>query len=152
MYYKNLGVKNSMECVGSEFIPFGEERDIWESVGDEFRALYMFLIERGDKLNPSDIDQELNYDFYGGNYYKYNDEEYVVIHNDHIESIFHDYAENLIDEVVLCDLPEKYQAYFDYDKFIHDMSFDGYGQMASYDGEDNEQIYNGDYYHILRMN
>jgi hypothetical protein len=32
------------------------------------------------------------------------------------------------------------------------MSFDGYGQMSSYDGEDNEQKYNGEYYHILRMN
>ena len=108
-------------------------------------------IDLDDPFYLDDIEQ-LNYDFYGAPLFEVNGNEYAVIDGDLIESVFHDYAEQLIDEVVLCDLPERYRGYFDYEKFIRDMSFDGYGQMSSYDGNDYEIKLDDTYYHILRVN
>ena len=106
-----------------------------------------------ESLYMEDI-EELTYDFYGAKMFEVNGEEYVVIPSSDIEYVFHQYAENLIDDVVVCELPENYRGYFDYEKFEHDMSFDGYGQMSSYDGELNEYFLNDDegLYFILRMN
>lgn len=104
-----------------------------------------------ESLYLEDI-EEMDYDFYGAPLFSWNNEEYAIIDNDDIEYIFKQYAEDLIDDVVICELPESYRGYFDYDKFIQDMSFDGYGQMAPYDGNDNEIFLDGECYHILRTN
>jgi hypothetical protein len=119
-------------------------------LSDEGRALFLFLVDQKQYFVPIDID-ERGYDYFGAPYFEIGGSDYVVIPDSMIESVFHDYAEELIDECILPELNEKYRSYFDYDKFIQDMSFDGYGQMSSYDGEDNEQKYNDEYYHILRM-
>lgn len=123
----------------------------YDDLSDEGKVLFLWLVDNDNYIDPIEI-EEKSHDYFGAPYIEADGEEYVVIPNAMIESVFHDYAEELIDECIINDLPEKYRCYFDYDKFIQDMSFDGYGQMSSYDGEDNEQKYNGEYYHILRMN
>ncbi len=118
---------------------------------NEIRALYKHLTENGNETDIADI-TELDYDYYGAPMLEIGGSEYAVITNDDIENVFHQYAENLIDDCVISELPEKYRQYFNYEKFEQDMSFDGYGQMASYDGNDNEVIIDDTYYHILWMN
>jgi hypothetical protein len=125
----------------------------YDDLTDEGKALFIFLIDSDPKSIDEITDIEvMSYDYYGSPMIEVNSEEYAVIEDDSIESVFHDYVENLIDDVIIPDLPERYQQYFDYDKMIRDMSFDGYGQMSSYDGEDQEVKLQGKYYHILRMN
>ncbi len=112
-------------------------------------ALLLYMHESGE----TDIwvdDFTTSHDFYGAPVYRMGNREYAVI--DDIERVFHDYAESYVDDVVLSEIPECYRQYFDTDKFADDMETDGYGQMASYDNEDNEIEYGGETYHILRMN
>ena len=98
--------------------------------------------------------EELTYDFYGAPIFEIEGEEYAVIPASDIEYVFHQYADSIIDDVVIPELPENLRGYFDYEKFERDMSFDGYGQMSNYDGECNEYFLNDEEgcYYILRMN
>ena len=118
---------------------------------NEIRALYKHLTDNNNVVDIADI-EELKYDYYGSPMLEIDGSEYAVIANDDIERVFHEYAENTIDECILPDVPDRYQSYFDYEKFERDMSYDGYGQMSSYDGNDNEVIIDDVYYHILQMN
>lgn len=79
--------------------------------------------------------------------------QYAVIESDDIEGVFAKHIEAFVDDCVLPDIPEAYRNYFDTEKYTRDVEAnDGYGGMATYDGNDNEVVVDGKYYHIFRMN
>ena len=118
-----------------------------DDFSEEVQALAQFL-----NCELDEITEEGSNWFGNADVFSYGNAEYAVISENDIEHVFHEYAEDMIDEVVLPELPERYRSYFDYERFERDMSYDGYGQMSSYDGEDNEEKIGDTYYHIIRLN
>lgn len=61
-----------------------------------------------------------------------------------VEQIFYDLFER--------DIPESMRRYFDMERWIDDvLKYDGRGpQLASYDGEEQEQFFEGEYYYIYK--
>ena len=61
--------------------------------------------------------------------------------------------EEYSDDVILPELPEAYHRYFDREAWKNDAEVDWRGHsLAWYDGEENEQVYNGTTYYIYRNN
>lgn len=135
------GNKCSMDETGEYFLC---EDCTDDYVDDPIIALSIYL-----NVPVFDIN-EAKYDYYGAPLYTVGREEYAVISDDDIDDVFKAYARDYIDDCIT--IPNDIRPYFDEDKFIDDMRMDGYGIMASYDGDDNEQEYNDTLYHILRMN
>lgn len=80
--------------------------------------------------------------------------EYRVLTDSDADSAADEYLESYIDDCVLSELPEQYRGYFDSDKFKRDVLLgDGRGpQLASYDGAENEQQIDGEWFFIYRTN
>jgi len=91
--------------------------------------------------------------FWEGTLVKRGNRSYGVVKDEEVEDAFEAYAKNVIDEIVLPRIPEELRNYFDEEKYIQDLeSENGYGIMASYDGDDNE-VYVGDQlWHVFRVN
>lgn len=122
---------------------------------EEDIALLLYLHGDGETdLWVDDYNFERSYSHKGGNVYRVcNRREYLVVSSSDLDDVYRDYMVELIDDCVIPNLPENLKNYFDYDSYIDDsLSGDGYGQLAPYDGNDNEVQYNGTYYHIFRLN
>lgn len=86
--------------------------------------------------------EELNY-----NTYKYGNKEYLVLDDDEADKELDSYLDNYIEELILPEIPEKYQNHFDENKWKHDAKKQGRGCLASYDGVEYEQ----NNYYIYRI-
>lgn len=119
----------------------------------ELCALLLFLHSEGDEDLWFD-DFKSGYRFYGrANTYEIGkSRQYAVIPDSDIEDVYTEHVDNYIDECILPDMPEHTRNYFDREQFHTGTESDGYGTMASYDSADNEQEFNGETYHILRLN
>lgn len=85
--------------------------------------------------------------------FTHGDAEYLVMTDEESQEAWDESIENYIDECVLCELPEQYRSYFDYEKFKHDCSFDGRGHsLATYDGNEEEIQIDDVWYFIYRTN
>jgi hypothetical protein len=80
--------------------------------------------------------------------------EYRVLTDSEADEAFDEYMSSLIDECVLSEIPEAYRCYFDEEKFTRDVKInDGRGpSLASYDGNENEQKIEGEWFFIYRTN
>lgn len=80
-------------------------------------------------------------------------EVYYILTEEEAETMWDEYMENYIDEIILSKLPKQCQCYFDREAWKNDASYDGRGNtLASYDGYENEQVINGTLYYIYRIN
>lgn len=80
-----------------------------------------------------------------GEYYVYTDEE--------ADAAWDEYLEQFIDDVILPDVPQHSYMYFDREAWKRDARMDGRGHsLSGYDGCENEQMYQGEWYYIYRQN
>lgn len=87
-----------------------------------------------------------------GDTYSYYREEYLVLTDEEADDEWDDALENYIDEVIMSEIPECYQNYFDREAWKKDAEYDGRGHsLSSYDGEENEEEVNGTTYYIYRQ-
>ena len=86
--------------------------------------------------------------------YHTNSGEYLVLEEDERDERATEYVRSYVEDVVLNEIPEAYQRWFDTEGFIeHVISTDGYGsQLATYDGEENETTYEGTWFYIYQTN
>jgi len=96
----------------------------------------------------------------GGDEYTCTEERgtWKVLTDDEADEAFKDQIDSLIDEQVFDEIPEQYHKYFDRDRYIQDQlqaaqSEGGRGPtIASYDGDENEEKIDGEWYFIYRIN
>lgn len=87
-----------------------------------------------------------------GNTYSYYREEYLVLTDEEADDEWDDALENYIDEVIMPEIPECYQDYFDREGWKKDAEYDGRGHsLSTYDGCENEEEVNGTTYYIYRQ-
>ena len=85
--------------------------------------------------------------------YSYGGQEYLVLTEDEADAAFDEALENILDDVILPDLDEALQCYFDRDAWKRDTQYDGRGHhLNHYDGEEYEEVVNGTSYYIYRVN
>jgi hypothetical protein len=113
---------------------------------DEILALSLYL-----DVPLCDI-TEASYNHYENDRsYDVGNEEYSVINDDIIDEVWEEYIRQCVDDYMT--MSDNIRQYFDYERYADDVRIsDGYGSLSPYDGNDDEQIYNDEYYHIFRMN
>lgn len=84
----------------------------------------------------------------------YGREEYLVLTEQEADDKAREYLASYVDDCILTEIPENLRSYFDDERWIADvLRYDGRGpQLASYDGEENEHFFLGDWYYIYRTN
>lgn len=81
------------------------------------------------------------------------DSDYLSLTDSEADDIEDERLDDYIDECILPELPDHLQAYFDDKAWKRDARYDWRGHIiASYDGEEHEQEYNGTTYYIYRIN
>lgn len=79
--------------------------------------------------------------------------EWRVLTEEEADAAFDEALDNILDDVVLPDLDEALQCYFDRDAWKRDAQYDGRGHYLNhYDGEEYEEVVNGTSYYIYRVN
>lgn len=86
-------------------------------------------------------------------YIEFGSYEYRVLTEDEADAAFDEALDSILDDVVLPDLDEALQCYFDRDAWKRDAQYDGRGHhLNHYDGEEYEEVVNGTSYYIYRVN
>lgn len=79
--------------------------------------------------------------------------DYLVLTDSEADEAFEEALDSVLDEVILPDLDEALQCYFDRDAWKRDASYDGRGHhLNHYDGCEDEVTVNGVDYYIYRTN
>lgn len=80
------------------------------------------------------------------------DDTYLVLTDDEAEEAWDESLEHYLDELILPELPEQAQRYFDRTAWKSDAKYDGRGHsLATYDGHEHEQTIAGTTYYIYRI-
>ena len=115
-----------------------------EEVDDRTYALMAF----NDDYDPSNYEEGYNVETI-----EYGKKEYLVVTDSEADDLWEEDLDNYIEECVLCELPERYQMYFDNEAFKRDCRYDGRAHsLARYDGNEYEERVNGTTYYIYRQN
>lgn len=82
------------------------------------------------------------------------DDKYLVLNDDEADEEWTESIDNYIDECLIPTMPACTQRYFDYDKFHSEARLNGSRgeELATYDGDEGEQIINETIYYIYRLN
>ena len=79
--------------------------------------------------------------------------DYLVLTDSEADEAFDEALDSVLDDVILPDLDEALQCYFDRDAWKRDASYDGRGHhLNHYDGCEDEVTINGVDYYIYRTN
>lgn len=79
--------------------------------------------------------------------------DYLVLTDDEADEALDEALESILDDVILPDLDEALQSYFDRDAWKRDAEYDGRGHhLSSYDGCEEEAVVDGVTYYIYRTN
>ena len=79
--------------------------------------------------------------------------DYLVLTDSEADAAFEEALDSVLDDVILPDLDEALQCYFDRDAWKRDASYDGRGHhLSPYDGCEEEVTINGVDYYIYRTN
>lgn len=99
-----------------------------------------------------DVDaDEITYQ--GHDIYSYGDEEYLICDDATADKYWDDELENYIEECIFPELDQRYQMYFDNEKWKRDARFDGRGHSLNhYDGTEEVETIDGTDYYIYRQN
>lgn len=86
--------------------------------------------------------------------YEDNAGEYIVLTDSEADEMAKDYGQNVIDEIVLPEIPERYHQYIDMEKLRADYAdtSERGAALASYDGHEIEQTLEGETFYIYRTN
>lgn len=96
---------------------------------------------------------DVEYSNYGDCIYLADGEEYRVLTDSEADEAFEEALDSVLDDVILPDLDEALQCYFDRDAWKRDASYDGRGHhLNPYDGCEDEVTVNGVDYYIYRTN
>jgi hypothetical protein len=96
---------------------------------------------------------EERHEHYGLEVFSYGGEEYAVGDDDEADDAQDKNLEDYIDECILPEIPEPYRNYFDNEAWKRDARHDGRGHaLSSYDGNENESKWNGEWFYIYRIN
>ena len=88
-----------------------------------------------------------------GGLFSYGRSKYYVYTDSEADDAWEEALDNYIDEVILPEIPEAYQNYFDEESWKQDARYNGRGHiLAGYDGDENEVEVNGTTYYIYRQN
>lgn len=111
---------------------------------EKIKALSQYLECDADEISESSYD-DCVFDAEGG--------EYLVLTDREADDRWDESLESYIDECIIDQLPEAYQSYFDREAWKSDARYDGRGlSLSSYDGEEIEEVVDGEYYFIYRTN
>ena len=87
-----------------------------------------------------------------GNTYEYYNGEYLVLTDSEADDEWDSALDNYIDEIIMPEIPDHLQNYFDEEKWKCDARCDGRGHiLATYDGCEYEEEVNGTTYYIYRV-
>ena len=79
------------------------------------------------------------------------DESYLVLMDSEADALWEDYLEDYIDDIVLPELPEHLQTYFDRESWMDDARMDGRGHsLSTYDGNEYSETVGKTTYYIYR--
>jgi hypothetical protein len=96
-------------------------------------ALAQYLELTGDEW------EEIAASSYDETLFEYGQQEYLVLTDEEAEQRLDEHLDNLIEDVVLSEIPESLQYYFDDEKWKREARFDGRGHFLSgYDGTEHE--------------
>lgn len=116
------------------------------------QALIQFL---GIEDQPEQI-EEIKISSYNDNIFEYFNEEYEVLTDEEADERWDEELQYYIDEVIIPEIPDCWQNYFDEESWKRDARFDGRGHAISrYDGCENEERVFGDIektFYIYRQN
>ena len=77
---------------------------------------------------------------------------YLVLTDRDAENKWDEYLDNYLDDIILPELPESAQQYFNRDAWISDAKLDGRGHsLSSYDGNEHCETVNGVDYYIYQQ-
>lgn len=116
-------------------------------VDEKIRALMQELgIDDPDEINDD-----------GDNRYRVGShmrgQEYLVLTDSEADAAHDKELDSYIEELVMPEIPERLQGYFDEEAWKRDARMDGRGHsLATYDGNENEQEIDGTTYYIYRTN
>ena len=87
------------------------------------------------------------------NNFSYHREEYTVVTDEEADALCEQELDNYIEEIIMPELPNHLQNYFDEDSWKSDARMDGRGHfLAWYDGCEYDETVNGVTYYIYRRN
>jgi len=112
-------------------------------------ALAKFLELEKEDIELLDL---ANYTHYGLTVYRYIDEEYAVGTSNEVEIALEKAIKQYINEYVYSNIPEQYNTYFDEESFIEDLKADSISFLATYNGIENEIVYDNTLFYIYRLN
>ena len=81
------------------------------------------------------------------------DGDYLVLTDSEADDRFEDALDSYIQDCIIPEIPKYLQNYFDEDKWKQDARYDGRGNsLATYDGDENEEVIEGESFYIYRTN
>ena len=90
---------------------------------------------------------------YSDNTFEVGSQEYRVLTATEADEALEEALEDILDDVILPDLDEALQCYFDRDAWKRDASYDGRGHhLNHYDGVEDEVYVGGEWYYLYRTN
>ena len=112
--------------------------------GEKALALTQLL----DLTLDETLDIEENFDEY-----EHDGHVYLILPDDEADERFDEYIDNLIDDVIKCEVPEQFQCYMDFKAMTDDYRAQtGRGEaLATYDAIEHDELVDGVRYFIYRI-
>lgn len=86
-------------------------------------------------------------------HYKIGRKEYLIVTDDEADDLWNEELDNYIEDVIYTEIPKPYRYYFDEDAWRRDAKTDGRAHvLASYDGDEQTEEYDGETYYFYRTN
>lgn len=127
--------------------PYAEEGDPISQEHEDALDLFdepekAIAVAMEEDVDVCDVDEK-------GEYYKAAGREYRVLTDDEADAAWDESLDNYIDDAL--EIPEWIEPYFDRERWKEDAQRDGRGHhLASYDGEEREQVVEGTRYFLYR--
>jgi len=79
--------------------------------------------------------------------------DYLVLTDSEADERFEEALDSYIEDCIMSEIPKYLQNYFDEDSWKQDARYDGRGNsLATYDGDENEEVIEGESFYIYRTN
>lgn len=115
-------------------------------------------------LDTSELDEDVLEDEYelmaaldieeeGDDLWKVEGETYLILDDDEADDKWEEALDDYVEQVILPELPNHYQNYFDDEKWKDEARYDGRGRpLSPYDGNEYEESVDGTNYFLYRQN
>ena len=147
-----LSLEPEFDETDSYYVANREDYDTEEEFQEAQAELDQEKEEAKDEAIQEVVDELENIVNSYDNTYEYYNEEYLVLTDSEADDEVDRALDNYIDELIMPEIPEHLQNYFDEDSWKSDARMDGRGHILStYDGDENEEEVNGTVYYIYRV-